>query len=168
MGESFRGVTIRPSAVYEPDEPHNMTHSQPGTFTNRSTTLTYCSVSLGRVICEAWASQQGVAVSQLTRWRLTPFITCGTCQQPRLFLPEPDRRMMGGGGEWSAGRGNKEVEVLVVSLTTPTGWLPLPNVWAPNRQQRATSPHTSWGRFVKIWFENVDHMLNQAEDVSRE
>lgn len=82
--------------------PDNMTHRS--WYSGKlSIAVTYCSVWFSCVICRAWASQQGVAVSQLTRWRLTLFITCGTCQQLRsapTWAGEEDDK--GGGSDGRA------------------------------------------------------------------
>lgn len=124
-------------------------HARPGVRGKLSVAVTWCSVWFSCVICYAWwASQQGVAVSQLTRWRLTLLIACGTRQQPQCALTwagEEDDRGGGSDGRAEESReGRWCLQSLLYPLKSPQGGPPLSHVWASKHWEQNTI-HLSHG-----------------------
>lgn len=136
-----------------------------------------CSDLLRRLISAALsarrgASQQGVAVSQLTRRRLTLFITCGTRQRPRSALkplPEPERRVIEGVGVTGGAEESRKwcwcLQSLLYPLKTPQGWLPpFPHVWASKHRQKHNSPVT-WDQHAPVQSGFVSSVLETYQNV---
>ncbi len=124
-------------------------HTEPGVQGNCQ--LQWPGVAFDSAVLSArhdGASQQGVAVSQLTRRRLTLFITCGTRQRSESALTwarEEDDR--GGGSDGRAEESRKGcwcLQSLLYPLKTPQGGLPLSHVWASKPWEQNTV-HLSHG-----------------------